>query len=202
MRRHAGRKPSTSCMSARPGRPRRGARRRIARRAARRPRSSAATSPCARARSARRRRRRSPCARRRRRRRAASRSRSRPPLRSPGDALARVDGAFGQRAPRALRRRLAETQRGAGRRVDLVPVVHLDDLDVVGGTEPRRGISTSASSTLTPTLMFGAKTMGILARVPGELRLLLRRESGGAHDRAGAVPDARPRDGRACPRGG
>ena len=53
-----------------------------------------------------------------------------PRLRGPGDAVASLDGAlreidrapFGGGGP--------EHQRGAGRRIDLVAVVHLDDLDV------------------------------------------------------------------------
>ncbi len=53
-----------------------------------------------------------------------------PGLRSPVIAVPRVDRVLGERASRAGGRGLAEAQRGARRRVDLVLVVHLDDLDV------------------------------------------------------------------------
>ncbi len=51
-----------------------------------------------------------------------------------GHAFARIDRAVGERATGAARGRLAQSDRRAGRRVDLVPVMHLDDLDVVGST--------------------------------------------------------------------
>ena len=55
-----------------------------------------------------------------------------------GDAVPRVDRAVGEIAPDASGRRFAQTQRRSRRRVDLVPVVHLDDLDVVAGPQRAR----------------------------------------------------------------
>ncbi len=48
-----------------------------------------------------------------------------------GGALASVDRDAPKVAPERLRNHLAHLQRGTGRRVDLVPMVRLDDLDVV-----------------------------------------------------------------------
>src|SRR3546814_4244007 len=53
-------------------------------------------------------------------------------------AFARHAGDLAQRHVAALRRRLAQHQRGAGGRVYLVSVMHLDDLDVVVGIEGPR----------------------------------------------------------------
>ena len=53
-------------------------------------------------------------------------------------------------APRPLAA-AAEQQRGAGRRVDLVAVMHLEDLDVPVGPERGAACSTSSRSRLTPS---------------------------------------------------
>ncbi len=55
-------------------------------------------------------------------------------------AFARIDGVLRQRNSGAAGRRFAEAERGARRRVDLVPVMHLDDFDVVAGAEPARRV--------------------------------------------------------------
>ena len=79
-----------------------------------------------------RRRRRSRHGRRRPCRRAATRSRSRPRSRV-RPVPSRPRSALRASMPRPSRRRLAEQQSGARGRVGLVPVVHLDDLDVPVG---------------------------------------------------------------------
>ena len=54
----------------------------------------------------------------------------------PGEPVARPHRRVGEVDPPSRRRRLAQHQRGARGRVDLVAVVHLDDLDVV--IQPQR----------------------------------------------------------------
>ena len=101
----------------------------------------------------------------------------------------------------AARGGFAERERGARRRVDLVPVVHLDDLDVVGGAEAAAPPTRPATaSTMTPTLMFGASTSGIVAREGGDRGLLRASESPVVPMTAPTRGARRPRSARACPR--
>ena len=128
-----------------------------------------------------------PCARRRRRRRAAVAKPIVPGVRSPVTPSRAYTARSAERRVHAGRRRFAEPQRRSRRRVDLVPMMHLDDLDVVRGTERRAAGSTSVSSTLTPTLMLAANTMGI---VRGHARPALP----SARRSRPVVPTTAPRD--------
>ena len=58
-----------------------------------------------------------------------------------GQPGAPVGAVVGERHAAACRRRLAEQQRGARRRVDLVAMVRLDDLDVPIVPEPLRRLA-------------------------------------------------------------
>src|SRR3546814_9499397 len=58
-----------------------------------------------------------------------------------GDAITAALGASGEVDAAPLGGRLAEQQRGAARRVDLVPVVHFENLDIPFGVEPRRRLA-------------------------------------------------------------
>ena len=49
---------------------------------------------------------------------------------------AAIDAQFGQRRPPSARRGFAKQDRGAGRRIDLVAVMRLDDFDIPVGAEP------------------------------------------------------------------
>ena len=78
-----------------------------------------------------------------------------------GDAFAPVDGAACQIAAQARATTSPMPQRGAGRRIDLVAVMRLDDLDVVAVRQHLGGEFGSFISRFTPTLMLGANTTGI-----------------------------------------
>src|SRR3546814_12844597 len=58
-----------------------------------------------------------------------------------GDAITAALGASGEVDAAPLGGRLAEQQRGAARRVDLVPVVHFENLHIPFGVEPRRRLA-------------------------------------------------------------
>src|SRR3989338_5467482 len=59
----------------------------------------------------------------------------------PGLAFATIDGHLSQVATQGLSHHLTHAQRRAGRCIDLVPVVRLDDLDIhVVAQHPRRGV--------------------------------------------------------------
>ena len=105
----------------------------------RRARRSCGPPPGGRARPARRGRRAPPCGRRPPCRRGASRSRSRLPAAGRHGRRGRGSPGSASSTPRPCGHRLAQHQRGAGGRVDLGAVVHLDDLDVpVRPERPRR----------------------------------------------------------------
>src|SRR3546814_5558276 len=55
-----------------------------------------------------------------------------------GEAVAAAFRTFGEVDGPPFGGRLSEQQRGAARRVCLVPMVHLDDLDIIFGAQPRR----------------------------------------------------------------
>ena len=89
--------------------------------------------------------------------------------RAPGLALAAVDQA--RRGPRAaLLRGLGEAQRRAAGRVDLRPVVRLDDLDVPVRERRGRLRDELRQSTWTPTLMFGSQRTGTRSTRPARAR--------------------------------
>ena len=74
-----------------------------------------------------------------------------------GLTLARVDGQLGELAAARRGDTLTQSERGARRGVDLVPMVRLRDLDVVAvARAPSRRAPTSSMKTLTPTLMLRA----------------------------------------------
>src|SRR3546814_8507851 len=58
-----------------------------------------------------------------------------------GEAVAAAFRTFGEVDAPPFGGRLSEQQRGAARRVDLVPMVHLDDLDIMFGAQPRRRLA-------------------------------------------------------------
>ena len=66
---------------------------------------------------------------------------------------------------------LAQRDRRTDGRIDLLPVVGLDDLDVVAVASARAASSTRRNMTLTPTLMFGANTIACPARPRRSSRL-------------------------------
>ena len=113
-----------------------------------------------------------------------------PGLRSPVTPCARVDRAFGERAAGARRSGLAQRKRGAGRRVDLVLVVHLQDFDVEVGAEALRRQLDQLQQHDDADAHVRRVDDGNARGQRGELRLLRRGQPGGADDRGGAVPRA------------
>ena len=77
-----------------------------------------------------------------------------PCLARAGMAVAAAHGMLVEIEPRAFGRRLAEQQRGARRRIDLVVVMHFEDLDIeILAERLGRALRTSAASRLTPRLI-------------------------------------------------
>ena len=94
-------------------------------------------------------------------------------------------------------------QRGAGRRIDLVAVMCLDDFDVVAfGKIACAAISSNFIVTLTPTLMLGANTMAVRLGGGGDRGLAGVVETGGADDHLDAMLGAVFADAAACLPGG
>ena len=88
-----------------------------------------------------------------------------------------------------FRRRLAEKQRRAGRRVDLVAMVHLENLDVEIGVERLRRLADERGEEIDAEAHIAGLDDHRLARRGDELRLVVGRKPGGADD----MDDARLR---------
>ena len=82
---------------------------------------------------------------------------------------------------------LAEHQRRAGRGIDLVPVVHLEDLDVEVGVERFGDLAREGRQQVDAEAHVAGLDDGGVARGRGDLGLVRGRETGGADD----VHDAR-----------
>ena len=107
-----------------------------------------------------------------------------------GHAFARVDRAVAERATGASRGRLAQRDRRAGWRVDLVPMMHLDDLDVVAGPQPLRGRFDEREEHVDAHAHVGRIDDRDALRDRGEAIPLRVGEPGGSDDGARAVPCA------------
>ncbi len=83
-------------------------------------------------------------------------------------------------APR--RRGLAEQQRGAGRRIDLLVVMHLDDLDVELVAERRSDLLRQHREQIDAEAHVAGLHDRGLFRGFGDLRVILGRRAGGADD--------------------
>ena len=118
-----------------------------------------------------------------------------------GMAVADPDRMVGEVDAAAFRRRLAEQQRRARRRVDLVAVVHLEDLDVEIGVERLRRLAHQGGEQIDAEAHIAGLDDDRMARGGLELLLVVGREAGGADD----MDDARLRgefgEGDASPPG-
>src|SRR5258706_11592243 len=99
-----------------------------------------------------------------------------------GNALATVDRGFLQRAPLRFRDRLTHAERGARRRIDLVPVMHLEDLDVEALRHCRSGKLQQAQRDIETDAHVRREYQRNLRRGSGDRLLLGIRESRRADD--------------------
>jgi len=108
-----------------------------------------------------------------------------------GDALARIDGISVERHTRARSRGLAEAKRSAGRRIHLVPMMHLEDLDVERRAEaPRRLFNELGENRDTDAHVRRPHDWN-RCRALGNLPLSIGVETRGAHDGGNARLRAR-----------
>jgi hypothetical protein len=108
-----------------------------------------------------------------------------------GDAFARLDRALGEHPARTARGGLAEAESRAGRRIHLVPVMHLDDLDVVAGAELARGCLDQCEQHVDADAHVGREDHRNASSVLRERRLVLVGQAGRPDDGRSAVPCAR-----------
>ncbi len=108
-----------------------------------------------------------------------------------GDPLAAMHGDRLEVAAERGGDRLAEPERGAGGRVDLVAVMRLDDLDVVAVAEDARRDLGELERHVDPDREIGRHRDWNRARGSRDARLLVGSEAGGADHRALARGNAR-----------
>ena len=106
-----------------------------------------------------------------------------------GMAVADADRVLGEVDAAALRRGAAEEQRRARRRIDLVAVMHLDDLDVEIGVERLRRLADEDGEEVDAEAHVAGLDDRRMARRRGDLRLVV----GGQAGRADDMDDARLR---------
>ncbi len=109
----------------------------------------------------------------------------------PGLAFATIDGNLLQIAPERLGHHLPHAQSGAGRRINLVPVMRLDDLDIHIVTQhARRGIQ-QLEAQIDANAEVGGEDDRDLSGRRDQALLLFRRKAGGTdhHGLAGAPAD-------------
>jgi len=104
-----------------------------------------------------------------------------------GVAVAAIHGAVGEVATERGGDDFAHAQGGAGRGVDLVPVVGFDDFDIVPGVENPRGDVEQLEHRIDADGHVGREDDGNVARGLGDDILFRRREAGGA-DHHGDAP--------------
>src|SRR5690606_13984361 len=98
--------------------------------------------------------------------------------------FAAVDGDFLQIAPERIGHHLTHAQGGAGRRIDLVPVVRLDDLDVdLVAEHPRGGVQQLEAKIHANAEVGGEDDRDLLGRGSETLLLVHGKSSGADHHR-------------------
>ena len=106
-----------------------------------------------------------------------------------GDAAARALDHLVQVHPAPARRRAAQHQGGAGRSIDLAPVVGLEYLDVVvGRRQDPRGLLDQAEQHVHAERIVARLDDGDALGGLGDGGFLFRREAGGADHHAGSAP--------------